>query len=521
MLTLREDVKSIKQIASGFLYKSLVEWAVTQPGATYIVEAETGRELTYAQTLAAVNELRQVLGAAPRCLVLAFPAGIANAVLWLSALSGGHQLVPQSSGATDEEKAWVAKRYKPDMLFVERMEDAQGFGCPDATSITRQMSETLIEQASSCSPLDAVEGQVCLTTSGTTGEPKGVVLNERQIAWTADHIRSSHQLSTHDRGLTVLPFFHVNAPVVSLCASLLAGSTVVIAQRFSRQLFWSWIERYQITWASIVPTIVAMLLETERPAFLPGALRFVRTGSASLPAADLRAFEERFGIPVIETYGLSEAASQVVANPLPPGLHKPGSAGRPVAVALRICYPRTYENGGELRDVVQGETGEICIAGPGVIHAYQDNAGKEAFQDGWFRTGDLGYQDEDGYLFIKGRLREVINRGGENIPPREVEEVLLSHPAVGEVAAVGRPDHIYGEQVVAYVTTKVVWSAESAQELQLYAAQRLSPHKVPVDFIALDALPRNATSKIERRLLRAREQVRFTGRDGKTNVRAS
>src|SRR5207302_603420 len=189
--------------------------------------------------------------------------------------------------------------------------------------------------------------------------------------------------------------------------------------------FWSWIERFHVTWASIVPTIVAMLLETEKPAFLPGTLRFVRTGSAPLPAADLLAFEARFGIPVIETYGLSEAASQVVANPLPPDVHKLGSAGRPVGVDLLICHPRTDESG-ELR----------------------------------------------------------------------------------EVAVVGRPDAIYGEQVVAYVAVKGVWSAEMARELHQHTAQRLSPQKVPVDFTALDALPRNPTGKIERRLLHTREQAR-------------
>jgi len=348
-----------------------------------------------------------------------------------------------------------------------------------------------------------------------------VVLSERQVAWTADHIRTSHHLSTRDRGLTVLPFFHVNAPVVSLCSSLLAGSTVVIARRFSRRNFWSWIERYQVTWASIVPTIVAILLETERPAFLPGALRFVRTGSAALPAAHLLAFEARFGIPVIETYGLSEAASQVVANPLPPGVHKPGSAGQPVGVDLRICYPRTDASGELLRDAGPGETGEICIAGPSVIGSYQDNTGQEAFQDGWFRTGDLGYLDEDGYLFIRGRLREVIKRGGETIAPREVEEALLSHAAVREAAVVGRPDAIYGEQVVAYVAVKGAWSAEMARELQQHAAQRLSPQKVPVDFTALDALPRSATGKLERRLLRAREQARVAASEVENNARAS
>ena len=239
--------------------------------------------------------MRQLLGDTPRRLVLALPGGRANAVAWISALSGGHQLVPLSQDATGEEKARIAQKYRPDVLFLEQAQEARGFACPQAKVITRQSCDELLELAgrdkSGPYVIEPVEGRVCLTTSGTTGEPKGVVLSERQVAWTADHIRTSHHLTTRDRGLTVLPFFHVNAPVVSLCSSLLAGSTVVIAPHFSRRNFWSWIERYQVTWASIVPTIVAILLETERHAFLPGSLRFVRTGSAALPAADLLALK--------------------------------------------------------------------------------------------------------------------------------------------------------------------------------------------------------------------------------------
>jgi acyl-CoA synthetase (AMP-forming)/AMP-acid ligase II len=511
MVSLKEQFRKHSQIQYGSLFNSLVKWAATQPDAVYIVEAETGCELTYAQALAAVHTMQQTLGTTPRTLVLSLPAGIANAVLWLSALCGGHHLIPVSPDATDREKALIAKRHQPDVVFVEQEQDARGFDCPHATVMTRDVYETLIEQASSHMMSEPVEGYVHIATSGTTGEPKYVVLTERQIAWTAEQVRSSHGLTTGDRGLTVLPFFHINAPVVSLCASLLAGSTVVIAARFSRQHFWSWIEQYDITWASIVPTIVAILLETDRSAFLPGSLRFVRTGSAPLPPVNLRAFEARFGIPVIETYGLSEAASQVVANPLSPSMHKPGSAGLPVGVELRICYPRIPGEERELRDVAQGETGEICVAGPSLIHAYQDNKGQESFQHGWFRTGDLGYLDEDGYLFIKGRLREVINRGGENIAPREIEEVLQGYPAVCEAAAVGRPDPVYGEQVVAYLTVGENWNPENTGELRRYTAQRLSPQKVPVEFIILDTLPKNATGKIERRLLHAREQARAAG----------
>ncbi|HET8842558.1 MAG TPA: AMP-binding protein, partial [Ktedonobacteraceae bacterium] len=240
-----------------------------------------------------------------------------------------------------------------------------------------------------------------------------------------------------------------------------------------------------------------------------GSLRFLRTGSAALPAANLSAFEDRFGIPLIETYGLSEAASQIVANPLPPAVHKPGSAGKATGVALRICSVLTETGMSVLRDVPAGEVGEICIAGPGVIEAYEDNEGPAAFQDGWFRTGDLGYLDRDGYLFIQGRLREVINRGGENIAPREVEEVLQSYPVVREAAVVGRPDAIYGEQVVAYLTVRTLWDETGAEQLQRYLAQHLAAPKIPVELIVLEQLPRNATGKIDRYTLRARERAWF------------
>ena len=505
MVILKEQVRKHSEIQYGSLFNSLLKQAAIQPDAIFIVEAESGRELTYAQALAAVSAMRQMLGDTPRNIALALPGGLANAVLWLSALSGGHHLVPVSPQATAREKSIIAQRHQPDVIFVEHEADARDFDCPRATIISRSDCEALMEQATLPATLEPLEGYVYLTTSGTTGEPKCVVLSERQIAWAAEQVRSSHGLTGKDRGLTVLPFFHVNAPVVSLCASLLAGSTIVIAGRFSKQRFWSWVEHYGITWASIVPTIVAILLETDRPAFLPGSLRFVRTGSAPLPPVNLRAFETRFGIPVIETYGLSEAASQVVANPIPPGVHKPGSAGRPVGVDLRICHLLDSSEERELRDVAPGEIGEICVAGPAVIRAYQNDVGRESFQDGWFRTGDLGYLDEDGYLFIKGRLRELINRGGENIAPREVEEVLQGYPAVREVVVVGRPDPVYGEQPVAYLTVCGNWNTQDTAELRRYAVQRLSALKVPVDFIVLDTLPKNATGKIERRLLRARE----------------
>ncbi|HLW02113.1 MAG TPA: AMP-binding protein [Ktedonobacterales bacterium] len=498
------------------LYDELLHWETSQPDAPFIIEAETGKTLSYGESIAALQALRRALGDEPSCILLALPGGMATSLIWLSALMGGHTLVPAAPDAPAYELERLTKSFSPDVVIIERPEEQVRFAFLDARFLTQADCEALIYHAvpDGASHLHPVDGWVCLMTSGSTGEPKKVILNAQQVAWTADQIRRSHQLSPADRGLAVLPFFHINAPVVSLCASLLAGSSVIIAPRFSRSRFWEWIDTYQITWASIVPTILALLLQTEKPDFLPGALRFVRTASAPLPAIQLVQFEQRFGIPVIETYGLTEAASQVCANPVPPGRHIPGSVGKPVGVSLRICQPHTSEGTQALRDVALGEVGEVCIAGPGVISAYLGDAGATAFQDGWFRTGDLGYQDAEGYVYLTGRQRDVIIRGGENIAPREIEEALLAHAAVWEVAVAGSPDPLYGEQVVAYVVTHESWTSLLEESLRLHCAQYLSPHKVPSVFIPVDALPRTYTGKLDRQALRQKQLDHVTEKVG-------
>ena len=232
------------------LHHQLVHWATLAPDHISTVEAETGRSVTYSELLSAVQHMRQFLGLQPRNLMLTLSGGIADVVLWLSALTGGHMLVPLAADAREEERQRAVSMYKPDVLFVEQPEEAQGFpGAADAHLVTRQACELLIEQARAkrIAPLPSVQGHVCLMTSGTTGDPKGVVLDAYQIAWTADHVRTSHRLIPADRGLNVLPFFHVNGPVVGLCASLMAGSTAVLARKFSRSHFWSWMETYQVT----------------------------------------------------------------------------------------------------------------------------------------------------------------------------------------------------------------------------------------------------------------------------------
>jgi acyl-CoA synthetase (AMP-forming)/AMP-acid ligase II len=491
------------------LIERLEHWAGSQPSATFLKDLETGESLTYLQFLNAVRGFQRQLGAEPRTIVLALAGGTGAAVAWIAALTGGHLLIPCSPEATDDENIRLAAAYRPNVAIVASAGAARSFGATVTQAITAEQLNASIAQwsenvlpgtlASVSDRPDA--GFVCLTTSGTTGTPKGVRLRGDQVAWTADQIRLRHQLTTGDRGLCVLPFFHINAPVVSLCTTLMAGGMVIVAPRFSRSRFWSWIETEHITWASIVPTILAVLLQTERPAWLPGSLRFVRTASAPLPLVQLMAFEKRFGIPVIETYGLSEAAATVAANPVPPERYKPGSVGLPLGVALRVCYPLDEEQPGLLLDVAPGEEGEVCISGPSVIAQYDNGASSTSFCGEWFRTGDLGHLDDDGYLFITGRMKDVINRGGEKIAPREVEEILLAHPLVRDAAVVPAPDPIYGQEAVAYVVLNQVDGSSPFPGLREFCALKLSAYKIPSRFISVAELPRTRTGKIQRHLV--------------------
>jgi acyl-CoA synthetase (AMP-forming)/AMP-acid ligase II len=487
------------------LHDYLLHNAQRTPDGIFLIEAVSGRTLTNARTFRATRAVHRLLGARSRHILLVAPNGLCSAIVWLSALTGGHTLAPLSPDAPLIEQARLAKQITPDVLVVEHRTDS----CiaPHATVLTCDDLEQLIAAtqedefgADETAPALA-EGCCFLRTSGSTGEPKGIALDARQIVWAADHIRAAHELTPADRGFTALPLSHVNAPVVSLCATLIAGGSLVIAHHFSRSRFWETLDRYAVTWASAVPTVLAMLLTTEKPAFLPGALRFVRSASAPLSLSVLEAFEQRFGVAVVETYGLSEAASQVAANPVPPGERRPGSVGRPTGVAIRVCASRTTSEDESLHDVAAGTTGEICICGPSVITRYVDGRAPDAFVDGWFRTGDLGCFDEDGYLYIVGRKRDVIIRGGENIAPREVEEVLLATPYVRDGAVVGVPDPVYGQRVVAYVVPAAPWTATTAEALQRACALRLSAYKVPERFVVVNELPRTPFGKLQRQVL--------------------
>ncbi len=287
-------------------------------------------------------------------------------------------------------------------------------------------------------------GGIFLCTSGTTGTPKGILLREEQLAHVASSVVDWHRLDRSDRGYCSLPLFHVNAEVVGLLATLRAGAYLAVDRKFSRRGFWDLITADRITWINAVPAIIA-ILSMDPPAEPPKELRFVRSASAPLPRASLERFQEALGVPVIETYGMTEAASMITANPLD-GPRKPGSAGLPAGSEVRIGLA----DGGPAG---RGRHRAGADPGRGRDHRVRlrRDARARSTDDGWLDTGDLGYLDADGYLFLVGRSDDVINRGGEKIYPREIEEILLAQPGVRSAAVIGALDEVLGERPVAYV----------------------------------------------------------------------
>ncbi len=333
-----------------------------------------------------------------------------------------------------------------------------------------------------------------LHTSGTTSRPKMVPLRHRHLAASVANIVPSYRLTADDVSLCVMPLFHVHGLVASALATLGSGGTVVVPPRFSPFEFWRAVREHDVTWYSAVPTIHGMLTARtrERPAGA-SSLRFARSCSSSLSPQLMAELEGLLGVPVLEAYGMTEASHQMASNPLPPQERRPGSVGVGTGVDIAIL--------GETGDLLPaGGLGEVAVRGPNVMDGYEANpsANAEAFGDGWFRTGDEGTLDETGYLTLRGRIKELINRGGEKIAPREIDEVLLRHPAVAEAVAFGLPHDAWGEGVAAAV---VLRAEVTRRELIDFCRRYLAEFKVPRHLFFVDRIPRGPTGKIQRRSL--------------------
>jgi acyl-CoA synthetase (AMP-forming)/AMP-acid ligase II len=334
-----------------------------------------------------------------------------------------------------------------------------------------------------------------LHTSGTTSRPKIVPLSQRNLCASAANIGRTLQFTPSDCGLNIMPLFHIHGLIAGVLAPLAAGSQVFCTPGFNALKFFGWMDEAKPSWYTAVPTMHQAIVgragkNAEVIARHP--LRFMRSSSSSMPPQVIRELEAAFGAPLIEAYGMTEATHQMTSNPLPPEARKPGTVGRAAGPEVAIM-------GADGSLLSAGGIGEIVIRGANVTAGYENNpaANADGFARGWFRTGDQGTVDDEGYISITGRLKEIINRGGEKISPREVDELLMDHPAVAQVVCFGMPHPKLGEEVAAVVVLRD-GQAATERELQAYVATRAADYKVPKKILFMDEIPKGATGKLQR-----------------------
>ena len=340
-----------------------------------------------------------------------------------------------------------------------------------------------------------------LHTSGSTGRPKRVPLRHRNLVVSARNIAREYGLRRNDISLCIMPLFHIHGLVASTLAPLCSGGTVVAPVKFNPLNFWRTVRECGVTWYSAVPTMHQMLLARVRKGHHQAgdhaSLRFIRSASAPLAPEVIHQMEETFGVPFVEAYGMTEASHQMSSNPLPPRKRKPGSVGHPTGIRVSILDEK-----GEHLD--RERRGEVVIQGPSVFSGYENNpqANAAAFRDGWFRTGDQGYLDKEGYLHLTGRIKDLIIRGGENIAPREVDELLMKHPAVAEAVTFSVPHPTLGEEVAAAVVLHEPGSVHEPQLLK-FCREKMAEFKCPKKIYIVKSIPLTATGKIRRQAVAA------------------
>jgi oxalate---CoA ligase len=479
-------------------------------GNTAIVVPEQNLKITYADLRANVTALAESLAAAGvqrgDRIGMAMPNGLACIVSFLASSMAGTS-APLNPGYKDEEFQFYLEDTNAKVILLppEGLDDARTAAKAKGvriliveTDASGKVTIQGVTERKKIPPPTIDDVALILHTSGSTGRPKRVPLSHKNLTISARNVARSYALTDKDVSLCVMPLFHVHGLVASTLATLSTGGTVVVPQKFNPMNFWQTAETYSATWYSAVPTIHQLLLarvkkDQPRPA---GAakLRFIRSCSASLPPQVLYDLESAFGAPVLEAYGMTEAAHQMASNPLPDsGPHLPGSVGKGTDVQIAIAD----DKGNFLKP---HERGEVCIKGPNVITGYENNpdANATSFFSDWFRTGDQGFLDDNGYLTLVGRLKELINRGGEKISPREIDEVLLTHPAVNEAVCFGVPHKMWGEEVEAAVTLK---EKISEADLLAFCKEKLSDFKRPKQIHITEQIPRTATGKIQRRVV--------------------
>ncbi len=431
-------------------------------------------------------------------VALLLPNGRDGVVCLFGAFYGGFRATPINLAAGAGAIAYALTHSEARVAFVDDDRASVWKATAPEGAVALRVSGGVDWPAEAVGPLRPVAARddaLLMYTSGTTGRPKGVLHTHSSLlagGWT---VALAHRLAVEDRALCILPIYHINGLCVTVLGPLVSGGAVAMAPKFSVSRFWEQCARAEATWFSAVPTILSHLLHgPEAPdAGTRARLRFARSASSPLAPDIQTAFERRFGIPIIETMGLTETAAQILSNPLPPGIRKIGSPGIPYGNEVAVLSP-------DQARLPSAEEGEIAVRGPNVMRGYLKNpeATDSAFTaDGWFRTGDLGRLDAEGYFFVTGRLKELIIKGGENIAPREIDEALYAHPDIVEAAAFACACPRYGERVEAAVKLVKGSRLDSRQLIEICRA-RVGEFKCPDMVHIVEELPKGPSGKIQR-----------------------
>lgn len=474
--------------------------------STAVIIPESGISITYEslrQQVQSMAESLAGLGIRPGDRVASvLPNGLPTIVSFLAASIAG-TAAPLNPAYRYEEFCFYLEDTEARLLLCppegadEARRAARERGIPIFNvDMDSQGRVHIVDATSKVSVADPAPESIALVlhTSGSTGRPKRVPLKHENLAISCGNVAKTYALSPSDVSLCVMPLFHVHGLVASTLATFLSGGTVVVPGKFNPLSFWRTIRDHRITWYSAVPTIHQLVLarigKEKKPEGVD-QLRFVRSCSAALSPQVMETMEAVFEVPVLEAYGMTEASHQMCSNPLPPQARKPGSVGQGTGVKVSIMD----DKGNHMKT---GQLGEVVIQGPNVIQGYENNpqANASSFSNGWFRTGDQGFLDESGYLTLTSRIKELIVRGGEKIAPREIDDVLLTHPAVAEAVAFGLAHPTWGEEVACAV---VLREPHPESALLAYCREHLADFKCPKKLFIVETIPRTATGKIQRR----------------------
>ncbi len=475
--------------------------AAAAPDKIFLLSEADKRQFTYREFEDVVRRVAGMLWAngvrKGDVVSLLLPNSVEYVIAYFACWHIGALAGPINSLLKEEEIAYVISNSESKLLLVNS----------DFLSVVEKIDiqivqfdnvEQVPDHQSEETRIDKNDEAIIIYTSGTTGKPKGCLLTHGNVIANARQISGWLGFTEADRLLTIMPLFHMNAVSVTTMSALYAGGSTVVSRKFSASRFWQIISDYQITSFGSVATMLSMLLSTYPDGVPEGLntqqLRFAMCGSAPVPAEVMKRFEETFNCLVVEGYGLSESTCRSTFNP-PDQRRRPGSCGLPIGNEMRVVDE-------DDRDVPDGSLGEIVLRGENILKGYYKNpdATATAFRNGWFHTGDIGYRDADGFYYIVDRKSDMIIRGGENIYPREIDEVLYQHPSVAAAAAVGVPDDLYGEEVAAVIVLKD-GAKSSEQEVIEFCKARLADYKCPKTVHFVQDIPKGPTGKLLKREL--------------------